>query len=215
MELEARSWITPDTFEAPKLVPDISLVDPQRENALKRHIKLSFAIMTMLGIDNVLYKGYEELSEYKNSLGGQVMMNQRRDAIRAQNAKQSLVEKREQEERLNEEYHAAVAAVEPLLEEFRKTDFKTHMNRVMNMFNDLEQIDFSDSPENLIAPPYVDSSTSRGLRDEHGRFRAQTPEDITQELQNRAKIKEIDNYFHPFGECSDHDYVIPFDDPDR
>jgi hypothetical protein len=122
---------------------------------------------------------------------------------------------RDFEERLDKEYHAAVAAVEPLLVEFRKTDYETQRNKVTNMLNDLEQIDFDAPPEDLVVRPDTSSFTSRRLIDEYGRFKAQIPEEITQELQNRAKINEIDNDFPPFGEFSDPDYVIPFDDPDN
>jgi alkanesulfonate monooxygenase SsuD/methylene tetrahydromethanopterin reductase-like flavin-dependent oxidoreductase (luciferase family) len=122
---------------------------------------------------------------------------------------------RDFEERVNEEYHAAVAAVEPLLVEIRKTDYETQRNKVLNLLNDMEQIAFDVPSEDLVVRPDTSSFTSGRLRDEQGRFRVQTTEEIAQELQNLAKINEIDNDFHPFGEFNDPDYVVPFDDPDH
>jgi hypothetical protein len=62
-EANKNQWITPDTFEAPKIIQEISLVDPKREEALKRYIKYGFPIVTVLGAAHALYKGYEWMTQ--------------------------------------------------------------------------------------------------------------------------------------------------------
>jgi hypothetical protein len=152
----ASTWITPNTFDSPHIVPEISLVDPKREEDLRRNIRYGFPIVTALGIAHGLYRGYEYMTNYKNNLEEYAMMKQRAQSIRAENARlESLRAERDtllnefkntkwsymenadlerydrtsprkpirdpMEQTINEEYRRSRLEVEPLLEEFRRS----------------------------------------------------------------------------------------------
>jgi hypothetical protein len=85
--VSSSSWITPNTFDSPHIVPEISLVDPKREEDLRRNIRYGFQIVTALGIAHGLYRGYEYMTNYKNNLEEYPMMKHRAQSIRAENAR--------------------------------------------------------------------------------------------------------------------------------
>jgi hypothetical protein len=85
-EANKNSWITPDMFEAPEIIQEISFVDPKREENLIRYFKYRFPIVTLLGTAHSLYKGYEDITNFKNNLKNRVRMKQILKEVRDQQA---------------------------------------------------------------------------------------------------------------------------------
>jgi hypothetical protein len=142
------SWITPDTFEAPKIIQEISLVDPKRENSLIRYFKYGFPIVTALGVAHSWYKGYMDMTNFKNNL---------RDYVRMKQILKDLRNQKAERDRLNAD-RARYANLERLRAEGNAVwnDFQAEeQNKAI--YRELEAFDKKPPTRTMIDPRFDDS----------------------------------------------------------
>jgi hypothetical protein len=89
-DADKNSWITPDTFEAPKIIQEISLVDPKREETLNKYIKYGLPIVTVSCAAHALYKDYVRMKQILKDFRDQKAERDRQNAIEAQKAELAL-----------------------------------------------------------------------------------------------------------------------------